>query len=581
MTSIKAKLFRGFSFLFVVVLLLAVLGVYFLRSSTQASQTVLTDNYETLVFTHEMIEALDEGLSDSLTEAQFEQNLKKQEHNITEWGEDQLTRQLRRNFEAIKQIPADTTQGQSLLHRQTLKAQIVTSVQRINALNLSAIRRKAEKATATAERGILILSLLGTLCVLVTFSFTVNYPGYIANPLQQLTESIEEITKRNYETRLQFESSDELGQLAVAFNRMAEKLDEYEHSNLAQVISEKSRLETLIHQMQDAVIGLDDHQHILFVNEVALQLLHLNRSDVVGRYAPDVALRNDLLRSLLNDELSNGEIAIYAEGRESFFTKEQVEVVHNGSILGYLIVLKNITTFHDLNEAKTNFIATISHELKTPISSIKLSIKLLEDERIGLLNPEQQQLLRNISDDARRLLNITSELLDATQAETGRIQLSICPTSVTQMLAVAQETVRFQAEQKHISFQTDYTHPDLYLMADAEKTAWVLVNFLSNALRYSPEYATIYIQVSANATSVRMSVSDQGKGIEAGYLKRIFERYFQVPTQTNEVGGSGLGLSIARHFIEAQGGRIWAESPGLGQGSTFSFELPAAPAPSN
>jgi signal transduction histidine kinase len=118
-------------------------------------------------------------------------------------------------------------------------------------------------------------------------------------------------------------------------------------------------------------------------------------------------------------------------------------------------------------------------------------------------------------------------------------------------------------------------------MADAEKTAWVLVNFLSNALRYSPEYATIHIQVVANASTVRLSVSDQGKGIEAGYLKRIFERYFQVPTQTNEVGGSGLGLSIARHFIEAQGGRIWAESPGLGQGSTFSFELPAAPAPTN
>jgi len=183
---------------------------------------------------------------------------------------------------------------------------------------------------------------------------------------------------------------------------------------------EKSRIEAIINNLNDAVIGLDEKSKILFVNIVAIKMLNVKSEDLIGKYAPDVALYNDLLRTLLNEKDQNKEIKIYADERESYFTKETLTVESNEKVLGKVILLKNITRFHELDEAKTNFIATISHELKTPISAIKMSLKLLENEKVGSLNPEQNQLLENIKSDSQRLLNITGELLDLTQVESGK-----------------------------------------------------------------------------------------------------------------------------------------------------------------
>lgn len=578
MTSIKTKLSWGFSFLFCVILLLASLGIYYIQSLANDAKVVLKANYESLVYTRAMLEVLNNGrpLLDTTGLDSFEANLKGQEKNITEVNEGEQTILVRQNFEAFKKQLA---QMQANPHDSSLaynyKVAMRIPIYKINELNLQAIKRKSAVADDTADKGVIVLSILGTICVLITFSFIINFPGYIANPLQQLTEGIREVTNRNYEARLQFDSDDELGELAHSFNRMAVKLDEYEHSNLAQLISEKRRIETLLNQMQDAVIGLSEKRNVLFVNEVALHLLGLTAEGIVGEYAPDIALKNDLLRHLLNSTAEEKEIKIYADGRESFFSKETVEVQNDGQIIGLLIVLKNITKFHDLDEAKTNFIATISHELKTPISAIKMSLKLLEDERIGRLNHEQKLLIENVKDDAQRLLKITGELLDLTQVETGNIQLQMQPVSAKSMVDLAVEALQFQADQKQIALEINIPATLPLVQADLEKTAWVVVNFLSNAIRYSPEQSKIEISAEQKGRNVLFSVRDFGKGIEQKYLSRIFDRYFQVPNNGQSMGGNGLGLSISKSFIEAQYGRIWAESEGIGEGSRFSFELPA------
>jgi PAS domain S-box-containing protein len=199
---------------------------------------------------------------------------------------------------------------------------------------------------------------------LISFTFVINFPAYLASPIKQLTEGIRAITAKNYEQRLHFSSNDEFGELATAFNLMAQKLDEYEHSSLAQILSEKKRIEAIINKLNDAVIGLDDHQHILFVNSVALDLLHINQEELVGKSALDVALQSDLMRSLLNHSTDNQEIKIYTGGKESYFSKEWILVENEEKLLGKVIILQNITKYHELDAAKTNFIATISHELK-------------------------------------------------------------------------------------------------------------------------------------------------------------------------------------------------------------------------
>jgi signal transduction histidine kinase len=239
--------------------------------------------------------------------------------------------------------------------------------------------------------------------------------------------------------------------------------------------------------------------------------------------------------------------------------------------IGELIVLKNVTAFKELDVAKTNFIATVSHELRTPIASIQLSSELLKHPRTGTLSEDQKKLLSGIEEDSLRLLRITSELLNVSQVETGNIKLYSQITSPIPIVQYAINATRMQAEQKHIDIETqiDETLPKIYV--DEEKTAWVLTNFITNAIRYSPENSKIVVSLKNNSKELIFSVKDYGKGIDEAYKNKVFDRYFQIPGSVRT--GTGLGLSISKDFIENQGGKISVESE-LGVGSTFSFRIP-------
>jgi signal transduction histidine kinase len=224
-----------------------------------------------------------------------------------------------------------------------------------------------------------------------------------------------------------------------------------------------------------------------------------------------------------------------------------------------------------LNEAKTNFIATVSHELKTPISSIKMSARLLTDLRVGKLNSEQEELIRSIGDDADRLLKITGELLNMSQVETGNIQLKLQPADPGAIVEQAIQAIQFQAQQKQINIRTAVAGHLPAIQADTEKTSWVLINFLTNAIKYSPEQSGVEVSAYKKENKVVFTVQDHGNGIDEKYLPRIFDRYFKVPG-TSHHNGTGLGLSISKEFIEAQGGSIWVNST-IGEGSQFGFEF--------
>jgi signal transduction histidine kinase len=238
--------------------------------------------------------------------------------------------------------------------------------------------------------------------------------------------------------------------------------------------------------------------------------------------------------------------------------------------IGDVIILKNITPFKELDLAKTNFIATISHELKTPVSSIKMSLHLLENKKGVKISDEQKQLFQSIDEDSNRILKIISELLKLTQAETGNIQLTIKQSDPIDILNYSLDTIKVQAEQSQINFDIKVEENLPKVKADTEKTAWVLINILSNAVRYSPEKSNILIELKKENDRVLFSVKDNGKGIESRYLDRLFDKYFQVPGSGKT--GTGLGLAISKEFIEGQGGEIGVESE-IGLGSRFYFYL--------
>lgn len=558
---LKTKLSLGIGFLFLVIVVFGIFGMVAISRLKGDAERVLKNNYETLVYNNNMLKALD-SIPHPAAWKNFEENLRQQEDNVTEPGEKEATAALRNYFIQL---------GKDSLSAPAFTG-IRVQIQLINDLNQEAILRKSQLARDTAENATTWMTVIFTILALIAFTLAVNFPGIISNPIRYLSEGISAIASKNYSKRIHLPQKDEFGELANAFNMMAAKLDEYEHSNLARIKFEKSRIETVINQMRDAIIGFDEKNNILFMNSVAESLTGLREQDVAGKYAPDIALRNDLMRTLLQDN-ARAELEIYADGKESYFAKEHIQVKNEEEMIGEVIVLRNITPFHELDEAKTNFIATVSHELKTPISSIKMSARLLEDERVGGLNKEQQELLRGIQDDADRLLKITSELLNMSQVETGNIQLKLQAAPPNAIVEQAVQAVQFQAQQKNVNIRTFIPAGLPAIQADTEKTSWVLINFLTNALRYAPESSEIEVAVSLTGNKVSITVKDHGIGIDEKYLPRIFDRYYKVPGNF-EKNGTGLGLAISKEFIEAQGGTIWVESQ-IGEGSRFGFTLTA------
>jgi len=572
---IKTKLSLGLIFLFIVIVVIGLVGIFSISKLASDSQAILKANYESLQYVKNMQQALSKmEMKNPIGVDDFEKNISAQEKNITEPGEKDMTQDVNNQFELLKKN--DTSK--ILIHS------IRNSLYQLEELNMNAIVRKNDEAQHSANQAKLYLAVIGTLCFLISFSFIVNFPGYIANPIAELTEGIKQIANKNYSQRLHFESTDEFGELANAFNSMAKKLDEYDNSNLAKIIFEKKRIETIINNMKDPVIGFNEKNIILFANEEAVKILGIKEDDLIGKYSADVALKNDLLRTLINTDPTIKPLKIYADNKESYFTKEVYPIQSQEKSIGQVILLKNITRFQELDLAKTNFMATISHELKTPLSSIKMSTKLLSDERVGHINAEQKKLIENIDEDARRLLKITSELLDLAQVETGNIQLKKQLVSPTEIIEYANNALKFQAEQKQIKIEIN-AGPDLpKINCDYEKTAWVMVNLLSNAIKYSPENSKVILSCekkpakSDEASSVSyivFSVRDFGKGIDPKYISRVFEKFFQIPNYDLSKTRTGLRLTISKDFITTQNGKVSVESAGAGEGSTFSFQLPA------
>lgn len=574
--KIKTKLTLGVGLLFGLIILLSLVGAKSINALKNDTDNILVANYNTLEYSRNMLAALEDSSSKALQK--FETNLQGQEKNITEIGEKEATTDVRHHFEDFKQNPSNST----------LTSAIRTGIFKLMALNMQAIQRKSEVAKVTADKAVFLIAITGSICFIIAFVLLINLPSNIANPIKALTDSIKEIAAKKYSERVHFESHNEFGELAKSFNTMAEKLQEYNNSNLAKLMMEKKRIETLINNMHDPVIGLDEHLKVIFVNEEALKVIGMKEVDIIGQSTQDLALKNDLISTLIQD-LSHGEnssssnlskpIKIYANNKEGFFEKEtlHISITPTGEqtkqLIGHVIILRNVTEYKELDFAKTNFIATVSHELKTPIASIKMSLQLLDNEKIGPLNEEQSNLLDSINDDATRLLKITSELLNMTQVESGNIQLSILPTEAKDILLYAISATQTQADQKQIKFELSCPDNIAKVQADYEKTAWVLTNLISNAIRYSYDNSTIYLSIQAVDNQVKIAVRDTGQGIAPQYKDKVFNRYFRVPG--TKKAGTGLGLSISKEFIEAQGGQIHVDSE-LGAGSTFSVTLYAA-----
>lgn len=568
--QIKTKLFTGIGSLFLLMVLLSVLSGYYINKLSIDTKNILTDNYNSIKYSHEMLMLLDEDMNESSTRSAFEKNLMLQQQNITETGEQSSTHTLTDDYNKLKSFGSDP-----ILY-SSLRKDLLNIIK----LNMEVIQNKSNIAKTTADKAIFWIIIGGGLSLIIALFLLFFMPNNIVNPIKDFIKSIQHIAEINYDERININRNDEFNEMGLAFNTMAEKLKEYNNSNLAKVIIEKKRIEALVENIREPVIGLDEHFNILFMNNEALKITNLKSEDVIGKLAQDIAVKNDLIRTLIQDLFGNKStptiLKIFADNKESYFQKEIVpmNIIPTGETavqhIGNVIFLKNITSLKELDYAKTNFMAKVSHELEIPVYSIKMSTQMLENKNIGIINSEQYKSIQRINEDIEQLLYIIGELQDMTQIETGMIQLSIIPTNPIEILDYAINATKLQAEQKSIHLVTSVPEQIPRVFADREKTAWVLINLITNAIRYSYEGATVYLTITANDKNVLFSVRDTGQGILPEYQEKVFERYFKIPGGNKS--GTGLGLAISKEFIEVQGGGISLKSE-YGIGSEFIISL--------
>ncbi len=458
-------------------------------------------------------------------------------------------------------------------------------LQDVQDLNEKIIATRVEEAGNVANRVTMYMVMLGFFFFVFALFAMFYFPHYITEPIESMTQSIELIAQKKYNERLAINHSDELGDMARSFNSMAEKLEEYESINVLQILTEKRRTETVVNRMNEAIIGLDNNKLVLFANPPALALLGLQEHELIGSYANELATRhamfNKLMREILKEEVSHSKtfpaISFDLKGKRQYFDKDVLVVDSYGEDenlyenVGFVVILKNITELKEQDLAKTNFMATLSHELKTPISAIDMSLNLLEDERIGELNEEQKDLSNTIRQNSARLLKMVNEILDISRIESGKLQLTFEEVQPDEVVVKALDNVKTFIAEKHIEIIQNI-EPNLpKVRTDLPKTTAVLVNFLTNAIRYTPEKETIEINVLRQNGSVEFYVKDNGPGISAAEQRRLFQPYRRA--SGDKTKGTGLGLAISKEFVEAQGGRIWVKSK-LGKGSNFGFAIP-------
>jgi two-component system phosphate regulon sensor histidine kinase PhoR len=414
----------------------------------------------------------------------------------------------------------------------------------------------------------------------------------IALPIQELTEGAESVAAGDYGHRVYASGADEVGSLARTFNHMSERLA----SQFAQLDEERQQLRAILSGMIEGVVALDARQHILFANERALTLLDLSGQAVIGRKLWEVVRQRgltELVRKALAETEPCREELTWSGPSARNLTAHAARLQGNVA-RGAVLVLHDTTELRRLERLRQDFVANVSHELKTPLSVIQACIETLLDGAIDDLD-HRGPFLERIADQGHRLHSLILDLLSLARIESGAEAFAFQPVALSEAVAACLERnlARAEAKQQRLEIESagqvcDFHNSEngtaltatlapVVAWADEEAIGQILDNLIDNALKYTPEGGRIRVRSWAESEQVCLEVEDTGIGIPERDLPRIFERFYRVDkARSRELGGTGLGLSIVKHLVQAMHGTVRATSV-AGQGSTFHIKLPRAP----
>lgn len=532
----------------------------------------------------------------------FERELGVEETNITEAGEAEAAEALRESWTRYHKgldafLAAPNRSEQNSIYFGTLSPLFASTKQgadRILDMNQDAIVRKSDRAEQSARRfqSLVTLALLGALLGGVLFSIWLT--ARFLRPVGVVGAAVRRFGQGDLQARARLEGGDEIAQLAAEFNTMAERLERYRASSLGELLQAQQATQAAMDALPDPVLLLDAAGHVQGINTATSQLLgvdaDLRPKDPLATLAPGMRSLVDRLRAHVvggrGPYVPKGfeeALRIASPDGERIFLPRAAPIYGDaGEVSGVAIVLQDVTRLFRFDELKSNLVATVAHEFRTPLTSLRMAIHLCTEEAVGPLTNKQADLMFAARDDCERLQGIVDELLNLSRIESGSIDLHKRRVAPEMLVGLASEVHRAAAEVRQIVLHTEVMPGCPEAFADPDRLELVFSNLLGNAIRFSPQAGEITLRAREEITSekgenqrwIRFEVADQGPGIPVEHQAELFQKFYRVPG--SPVGGSGLGLFIARGIVQAHGGQIGVTSQ-PGQGATFWFTVPAAP----
>jgi NtrC-family two-component system sensor histidine kinase KinB len=510
---------------------------------------------------------------------EFTHWIRVERNDVTEVGEGALAKEIDDRGAALfaafggGQSTGNDDQDFAILHQR---------LDRLIEINRDAMFREDSRASRMSDKltyefaaGLLLLLMLGT-----ALSWTIAWN--LSKPLDELTQRLRGFSLRGPSSRLGPQPLAELQGVASEFNRMAERLEQFEKLNVDRIIYEKSKTEAIIESLEDGIVLIDPLGVVTHINAVAAIILGMDRAEALGSPFNDLDSNHPhYLR--VRAALANGnkmfldgarvEVDLHVRGRDHTYVLKPVSLQHGeNQSLGTLLILQDITYLRDKDRARVNLVATLSHELKTPLTSLALSAELLDRNKANL-DAKQRDLLATASEDIGRIRHLADDLLNLARGETGTMSIRSVTVDLAEVIRAVMNGFALQAEQKGITLKSAIADSTPEVIADPVKLPWVVSNLIGNAMRYTPSGGTITVSSGANDDTVRLQVRDTGPGVAPEIRDHLFERYAQWSGNGAEPGSAGLGLAIAKEIVEAHGGRVFVEST-VGEGTCFTVELP-------
>jgi len=453
---------------------------------------------------------------------------------------------------------------------------LTEATEEILKINEQAMIASNEDASELARDTVWFMAIAMSLGIAVLFYSYQMIGQSIVRPIEELTASLEQVRNGSFDFSLPVKSQDELGLLAGAFNSMASQLKIFNRETDETIVRLNQSLRETITAFPYPVLLLEASGAIWATNPAAESFLKSsgNREqlpDGIRRHVEDVFSSGE---DYLPESLKQA-VLFRIDEREVHFLPRILRIFGANDLLsGAAVLLIDVSRFRWLDDMKSNLISTISHEIKTPLTGIRMILHLLLEKNCGDLSDIQDEMVQSACDDCERLLRTLNTLLDLSRLEAGRMELALAGESPASLLEECAASVADRAHLRGISCETTVEKDIPRVLVDRQRISHVLGNFASNALKFAPDRSTItFVAIKLGADFVRLSVIDEGPGIAGEYHARIFEKFFRPPGQKTD--GVGLGLSIAREIVNAHDGRIGVQSaPGIR--TEFYCDLPIA-----